>query len=87
MLSSVHSVNEVEIGRNHHATGRPLTKPEIVHEYNKYMGAVDRCDQMVAYSCFRRRTMKWWKKTLVIRSKQLYLVQRENKVASTTEGI
>ena len=62
MLSSVHSVNEVEIGRNHHATGRPLTKPEIVHEYNKYMGAVDRCDQMVAYSCFRRRTMKWWKK-------------------------
>ena len=38
MLSSVHSVNEVEIGRNHHATGRPLTKPEIVHEYNKYRG-------------------------------------------------
>ena len=62
MLSSVHSVSEVEIGRNHHGTGRPITKPEIVHDYNKYMGAVDRCDQMVAYSCFRRRTMKWWKK-------------------------
>jgi len=64
MFSSVHSVNEVEIGRNHHATGRPLTKHEIVHEYNKYIGAVDRFDQMVAYSCFRRRTMKWyrWKK-------------------------
>ena len=60
MLSSVHSVNEVEIGRNHHATGRPLTKPEIVHECNKYMGAVDRCDQMVAYSCFRRCTMTCW---------------------------
>ena len=29
---------------------------------NKFMGAVDRCNQMVAYSCFRRRTMKWWKK-------------------------
>ena len=58
MLSSVHSINEVEIGRNHHGTGLPITKPEIVHEYNKYMGAVDRCDQMVAYSCFRRRTMK-----------------------------
>ena len=48
--------------RNHHQTGRPMTKPEIVHDYNKFMGAVDRCDQMVAYSCFRRRTMKWWKK-------------------------
>ena len=62
MLSSVHSVNEVEIGRNDHGTGLPITKPEIVHDYNKFMGAVDRCDQMVAYSCFRRRTMKWWKK-------------------------
>ena len=62
MLSSVHTVNEVETGRNHHGTGLPVTKPEIVHDYNKFMGAVDRCDQMVAYSCFRRRTIKWWKK-------------------------
>lgn len=54
MLSSVHSVNEVEIGRKDHRTGLPITKPEIVHDYNKYMEAVDRCDQMVAYSCFRR---------------------------------
>ncbi len=36
MLSTVRSVNEVKIGRNHHATGRPLTKSGIVHEYNKY---------------------------------------------------
>ena len=62
MLSSLHSINEVEIRRNHHGTELPITKPEIVHEYNKYMGAVDQCDQMVAYSCFRRRTMKCWKK-------------------------
>ena len=62
MLSSVHSVNEVEIGYNHHRTGHPITKPEIVHEYNKFMGAVDRYNQMVAYSCFRWRSMKWWKK-------------------------
>ena len=26
------------------------------------MGAVDRSDQMVAYSTFSRRTLKWWKK-------------------------
>ena len=62
MLLSVHSIADVEVGRNHPGTGRPITKPEIVHDYNKFMGAVDRCDQMVAYSCFRRRTMKWWKK-------------------------
>ena len=62
MLSSVHSIADVEVGRNHPGTGRPIAKPEIVHDYNKFMGAVDRCDQMVAYSCFRQRTMKWWKK-------------------------
>lgn len=52
MLSSVHSVNEVEIGRVDPTTGQPLKKLEIVHECNKYMGAVDRSDQMVVYSCF-----------------------------------
>jgi len=26
------------------------------------MGAVDQCDQMVVYSCFRSRTMKWGEK-------------------------
>ncbi len=30
--------------------------------YFRYMGAVDRSDQMVAYSTFSRRTLKWWKK-------------------------
>ena len=53
ILSSVRSLNGEEIGRNHQGTGLPITKPEIVHEYNKDMGAVDRCDQMVPYSCFR----------------------------------
>lgn len=28
----------------------------------RFMGAVDRSDQMVAYSTFNRRTLKWWKK-------------------------
>ena len=41
MLSSVHSVNNVEIGCNDHESVRPITKPEIVHEYNMYMGAVN----------------------------------------------
>ena len=62
MLSSVHSVADVEVGQNHPRTGLQIAKPEIIHDYNKFKGAVDRCDQMVAYSCFRRNTMKWWKK-------------------------
>jgi len=91
MLSSVHSINEVEIGQNHHGTGLPITKPKIVHEYNKYMGAVDRCDEMVAYSCLRQRTMKWWKKSIfpivfTVHIEQLYLVQGKNKVTGAAES-
>ena len=62
ILSSVHSVVDVEVGQNHPGTGCPITKPKIIHDDNKFMRAVDRCDQMVAYSCFRQCTMKWWKK-------------------------
>ena len=62
MLSSVHSVNEVEIGCTDH--GLPISKPEIVHDYNMFMEAVDWCDRVVAYSCFRRRTMKSWKEVI-----------------------
>ena len=58
MLSSVHSVVDVELGQNHPGTGHPITKPEIIHDYNKFMGAVDRCDQMVAYSCFHHEVVE-----------------------------
>ena len=30
-------------------------------EYDKYMGGVDHSDQMVSYSTFHGRTLKWWK--------------------------
>lgn len=39
-----------------------IMKPETVLDYNKYMKAVDKCDQMVKYyPCFRK-TIKWQKK-------------------------
>ena len=54
----------VELGWNHPGTGRLITKLEIIYDYNKFMVAIDKCDQnlTVAYSYFRQWTMKWWKK-------------------------
>ena len=40
-------------------TGRELSKPTIVHDYNQCMNAVDRADQCYA---FVRRCKKWWRK-------------------------
>ena len=40
MLSSVHSVADVEVGQNHPRTGLQITKPEIIHDYNKLTGVI-----------------------------------------------
>ena len=53
--------SEVSTGKRDH-NDRMIKRCEVVHLYNQFMGAVDRSDQMVAYSSFRRRTIKWWKK-------------------------
>ena len=61
MLPTVHKSSEVNTGKRDH-NDRVIKRCEVVHLYNQFMGAVDRSDQMVAYSSFRRRTIKWWEK-------------------------
>ena len=48
-------------------TKEPIVKFHAVHEYNQYtlMAAVDSSDQMVSYNAFKRRTLKWWKKSFL----------------------
>ena len=41
ILSSVHSVADVEVGQNHPGTGCPITKSKIIHDNNKFMRAVE----------------------------------------------
>ena len=43
-----------------------------MHNYKKKMGAVDCSDQMGAYSSFKRRTLKWWKKVFFTRHRPGY---------------
>lgn len=42
--------------------GKLSTKPVEVGEYNKYMGGIDRKDQMVAYYSSPQKTIRWYKK-------------------------
>ena len=39
-----------------------ILKPSVVEEYNKYMGGVDKGDQLEAYYGFSHRTLKWWRR-------------------------
>ena len=62
MLSTVEDVQLVDTGRTNRVTGELVRKPRIVYQYNKYMGGVDRVDQMLSYFPLRMKTMKWWKR-------------------------
>ena len=39
-----------------------IMKPEVIYEYNTYMGGVDKSDQLLSYYPFTHRTLKWWKR-------------------------
>jgi len=45
--------------------GDPITKPEMIIDYNNHMNGVDKCDQYLASYTFCRKTIKWWKKVFV----------------------
>ena len=38
-----------------------VSQPEVVRDYNKYMGGVDRSDQMIGKYKVLRRSSKFWK--------------------------
>ena len=42
----------------------PVTKPDVVLQYNKFMGGVDQSDMMLYAYLDERRTMKYWKKVI-----------------------
>lgn len=42
--------------------GTVVQKPEIVANYNKYMGGIDHQDQMLAYYSCERKCLRWYKK-------------------------
>lgn len=60
MISTMHPLEMEKVKTKNYPDG--VLKPVSVLDYNKYMGAVDKCNQMVKYyPCFRK-TLKWQKK-------------------------
>lgn len=47
MLLSYRSEQLVETDNNHYRAGRPITKPNIVIDYNLFIGAIDKTDMIL----------------------------------------
>ena len=55
------SSRSVNTGRKHWWTKKPMSKPEIVHVYNKFMHGGDLNDQLLKFWAFSWPSLKWWK--------------------------
>lgn len=61
LLSTMHKANVVDTGkRDRH--GNNVRKLQLINDYNKYMGGVDRNDELLGTYCCVRKSMKWTKK-------------------------
>lgn len=52
-------------GRKHCQTKEPISKPEIVHVYSKFMECADLNDKFLKYSALSWHCLKWWKSVLL----------------------
>ena len=60
-LSTIHKANVIDT-RKHGRQGNVVRKLKLIDDYNRYMGGIDRNDEMIGtYSCIRK-SMKWTKK-------------------------
>ena len=59
-MSAIHGTGNVEVTRRRDE--QSFQKPVIINEYNKFMGGVDQCDQLLSSYSLNRKSVKWWKK-------------------------
>jgi hypothetical protein len=64
MLSTVHGSDMSATHRRDKDTNVIIMKPSMVVNYNKYMGGVDRSDQMISYTNSIVKSFNWWKKVI-----------------------
>ena len=68
MLSTIHDdamITKARRTRQAEGGREEVRKPVMVEEYNKYMGGVDKSDQLLSYYGFSHRTVKWWRRAFI----------------------
>ena len=63
VVSTIHDAVDI-LTRNRDVNGVPIVKPQVIHDYVKYMRGCDVSDQLVSSYSILRRSVKWWRKLL-----------------------
>ena len=66
ICSSAHKATEAEWVRRRVKVGeewrtRLVRRPAVIHDYNQYMGGVDKSDQLLTSYNLLMKSMRWWK--------------------------
>ena len=61
-LSTAVGDTTVQVHRHVETEVIDVTCPEIIQDYNSFMGGVDICDQYICYYSLGRKSMKWWRR-------------------------
>ena len=72
LFSTLYNSEKVDTGKINFIIKEVIKKPRMMIQYNKNMGGVDANDQLLKYSHFSRRTLKWWKKSVLQVVEYLY---------------
>ena len=59
-MFTLHGTGNVEVTRR--GAEQSFENPVIINEYNKFMGGVDQCDQLLSSYSLNQKPVKWWKK-------------------------
>ena len=61
-ISTLNSDLLTKVKRQVDGTVKEITCPEIISDYNSFMGGVDLADQAMCYYSMGRKTLKWWRR-------------------------
>ena len=63
LVSTIHDAVDI-LTKKRDMNGVPIVKPQVVHDYVKFMRGCDVSDQLVTSYTILRRSVKWWRKLL-----------------------
>ena len=61
-ISTLYGNSMTRVKRQVDGNTKKISCPEIIEDYNTFMGGIDMADQTMCYYSLGRKTLKWWRR-------------------------